>query len=75
MIERLPDNDRAVILLFDIEGMSHEEIAGILGIDAGAVKVRLHRARKKLRAVLQDGCSFDRDERDVLICEPRQPKE
>jgi RNA polymerase sigma-70 factor (ECF subfamily) len=75
MIERLPDNDRAVILLFDIEGLSHEEIAGILGIDAGAVKVRLHRARKKLRAVLEDGCSFDRDERDVLICEPRPPKE
>jgi len=34
------------------------------------VKVRLHRARCKLEAALAGGCSFSRDERDVLVCEP-----
>lgn len=75
MIDRLPESHRAVILLFDIEGLSHEEIANVLGIEPGAVKVRLHRARKKLRDVLESGCTFDRDGRNVLICEPKAPRE
>jgi RNA polymerase sigma-70 factor (ECF subfamily) len=74
-IDRLPETDRAVILLYDIQGLSHQEIAEVLGIEVGAVKVRLHRARKKLRAVLEDGCSFNRDDRDVLVCEPKPPRE
>jgi RNA polymerase sigma-70 factor, ECF subfamily len=74
-IDRLPESHRAVILLYDIQGLSHQEIADVLGIEVGAVKVRLHRARKKLRAVLEDGCSFNRDDRDVLVCDPKPPRE
>ena len=73
-IDELPENDRAVILLFDIMELSHEEIANVLGIEAGAVKVRLHRARKKLRRILEGACSFTRDEQDVLVCEPVTPR-
>jgi hypothetical protein len=40
----------------------------------GAVKVRLHRARRKLRSLLEAGCSFERDERNVLICQPKLPR-
>jgi len=72
-VDQLPETDRSVILLCDIAGLSQEEIAHVLGIEVGAVKVRLHRARKKLRAVLESACSFERDERDVLVCEPKLP--
>jgi hypothetical protein len=34
------------------------------------VKVRLHRARKKLKAILEKECTFEVDERSVLVCEP-----
>jgi len=34
------------------------------------VKVRLHRARKKLRGILEEKCTFQMDERNVLVCEP-----
>lgn len=72
-VDQLPDTDRTVILLSDIAGLSQEEIGHVLGIDAGAVKVRLHRARKKLRAILENACSFERDGRNVLVCEPKRP--
>ena len=46
----------------------------MLDIEAGAVKVRLHRARAKLRAMLEDACAFEHDERNVLVCEPKRPE-
>jgi RNA polymerase sigma-70 factor (ECF subfamily) len=49
---------------------SHQEIADILGITVASVKVRLHRARKKLKPILEEKCAFERDERDVLVCTP-----
>lgn len=68
-IEELPDSYRAVILLHDLEGLSNPEIAELLGISLATAKIRLHRARKRLREALGEGCSFSRDERDVLVCE------
>jgi RNA polymerase sigma-70 factor (ECF subfamily) len=53
--------------------LSQQEIADVLGIEVGAVKVRLHRARQKLRALLEEACSFEQDERNVLVCEPKPP--
>ena len=50
----LPSDLRLVFMLSDIEGYSHTEIAGMLGIRAGTSEVRLHRARRKLRALLED---------------------
>jgi RNA polymerase sigma-70 factor (ECF subfamily) len=75
MVDRLPDTDRSVILLYDISALSHQEIADVLGIEVGAVKVRLHRARRKLRSLLEAGCSFERDERNVLVCQPKLPSQ
>jgi RNA polymerase sigma-70 factor (ECF subfamily) len=51
-IDRLPDAYRSVLLLRDIEGLDTEETARLLGVNAGAVKTRLHRARQALRALL-----------------------
>jgi RNA polymerase sigma-70 factor (ECF subfamily) len=52
-IEELPDDYRTVLLLRDIEGLDTEETARLLGLTAGAVKTRLHRARQALRALLE----------------------
>jgi RNA polymerase sigma-70 factor (ECF subfamily) len=52
-IDRLPDSYRAVLLLRDIEELSTEEAAQSLGVTANAVKIRLHRARQALRALLE----------------------
>ncbi|HEX2834169.1 MAG TPA: sigma-70 family RNA polymerase sigma factor [Thermoanaerobaculia bacterium] len=51
-IDRLPDTYREVLLLRDIEELSTEETAKMLGITANAVKIRLHRARQALRTLL-----------------------
>jgi len=51
-IERLPSGARQVLVLHDIEGYKHEEIAGMLGISVGTSKSQLHRARMALRAFL-----------------------
>ena len=69
-INLLPESLRTVLLLFDIMEFSHQEIADILGITVKNVKVRLHRARKKLKPILEEKCSFEKDERNVLICTP-----
>ena len=45
----LPDQLRTTFVLREVEGYSHDEIGNMLGIGAGASRVRLHRARKQLR--------------------------
>lgn len=70
----LPDSHRAVILLHDEAGMTNPEIAEMLGVSVATVKIRIHRAREKLRAALREACSFSADERGVLVCEPKTPK-
>ena len=69
-INLLPEPLRAVLLLFDIVELSHQEIADTLGITIENVKVRLHRARRKLQAILVEKCAFEKDERNVLVCNP-----
>lgn len=46
---RVPDALRAPLVLYDVEGLSYGEIAAALGIPAGTVKSRIHRARRLLR--------------------------
>jgi RNA polymerase sigma-70 factor (ECF subfamily) len=48
-LEDLPPKLRQVVVLRDIYDLPHEDIAAELGISETAAKVRLHRARKKLR--------------------------
>jgi len=51
-IDELPEDYRAVLLLRDIEEFDTEQTASILGVNPGAVKTRLHRARQALRTLL-----------------------
>jgi RNA polymerase sigma-70 factor (ECF subfamily) len=52
-LDRLPESLRAVVVLKELEGYSHEEIAEMLHIRVGASKVRLHRAKERLRQLLR----------------------
>lgn len=72
-VNLLPEPLRAVLILFDTLALSHQEIADALGITTANTKVRLHRARRKLKQILEVECTFERDERDVLVCEPARP--
>jgi RNA polymerase sigma-70 factor (ECF subfamily) len=51
-IATLPPGAKKVFVLHDVEGYTHEEIAGMLGVTAGGCKAQLHRARMLLRQVL-----------------------
>jgi RNA polymerase sigma-70 factor (ECF subfamily) len=52
---RLPFDQRTVIILREIDGLSYEEIAATLGLAVGTVKSRLARARTTLRQTLRPG--------------------
>src|SRR5262249_10871122 len=52
-LESLPDRQRVVITLRDVEGYSSEEVCGILEISAANQRVLLHRARAVVRARLE----------------------
>jgi RNA polymerase sigma factor (sigma-70 family) len=51
-LRRLPDQHRTVVVLHDVEGYSHEEIAESLGVAVGTSRSTLSRARQALRAML-----------------------
>jgi len=51
-ITRLPERARSVLVLYDVEGYRHQEIAEMTGMAVGSSKAQLHRARKLLREEL-----------------------
>jgi len=53
-IDALPDGYRAVFVMHDVEGYTHEEIGSALGIQAGTSKAQLFRARARLRSELAE---------------------
>jgi RNA polymerase sigma-70 factor (ECF subfamily) len=53
-IERLPPGYRTVFVLHDVQGYEHNEIAGIMGCSVGNSKSQLHKARTRLRDLLQE---------------------
>jgi RNA polymerase sigma-70 factor (ECF subfamily) len=52
-LQALPEGDRAVLLMSAQEGMSHAAIAAALDLSVAAVKVRIHRARLRLKHALE----------------------
>jgi RNA polymerase sigma-70 factor (ECF subfamily) len=67
----LPDPYKAVLLLHDSDGLTSDEIARLLNLPLTTVKMRLHRARRRLEIALKKACSFGRDDRGVFVCEPK----
>ena len=70
-VDQLPADYRTVVVLSELEELPDREIAEVLGISLEAAKIRLHRARARLRQMLEQGCDVSRDERNELTCEPR----
>lgn len=68
-IERLPESYRTVIVLSELEGFSNPEVAAVLDVSLEAVKIRLHRARERLRKNLASGCNFYRTRESELACD------
>lgn len=53
-LAELPERRRMAVVLFDVEGYSHAEIAGILGMPEGTVRSEVFHARRRLRTLLAD---------------------
>lgn len=65
----LHDDYRVAILLHDAHGLSNPEIAELVGCSLATAKIRVHRARRRLRETLAAACSFEIDDRGVLVCD------
>jgi RNA polymerase sigma factor (sigma-70 family) len=57
-IAGLPERARSVLVLYDIEGYRHKEIAEMTGMAVGSSKAQLHRARKLVQGILKDSESI-----------------
>jgi len=57
-IDNLPPDYKTVIVLSELEGLANKEIAEILDLSLDNVKIRLHRARTKLKAALNEDVNF-----------------
>lgn len=57
-LEELPEIQKSIVLLRDMEGYNYEEIGKILDLTESQVKVYLFRARKKMKEVLKQSISF-----------------
>ena len=74
-VQRLPADYRAALVLHDLQGLKNREIADVLDVPLSTVKIRLHRARKKLRAALNACCDFSHESWDGMSCDPRVESE
>lgn len=70
-LTHLPVQYRTVLLLHDLQGYTDAEIAAQVGLSLENVKVRLHRARVKLKTALAGGCEFSQNDRGVFVCHPK----
>jgi len=71
-VDKLPENYRTVIILSELKDLKNQEIAEILGISLDAVKIRLHRARIKLKEEFEAGCDFYYNQDSELSCDRKQ---
>ncbi len=70
-VHRLPSTYNEVYVLSEFEELSNEEIARRLSVSLGTVKIRLHRARRRLFAELRRNCSCYVNERGELMGAPK----
>ncbi len=57
-LSKLPEDQRSILLLRELSGMSYQEISAVLKLEAGTVKSRLFRARAKLAKILRENGTF-----------------
>jgi len=71
-VDKLPESYRTVIILSELKDLKNQEIAEVLDISLDAVKIRLHRARVKLKEEFEAGCHFYYNENNELSCDRKQ---
>jgi len=71
-VNQLPEDYRVVLLLSEEECFKNREIAEILQISLGNVKIRLHRAKAKLKELLECNCEFYLDGQSDIACDRKQ---
>jgi RNA polymerase sigma-70 factor (ECF subfamily) len=69
VVEGLSERDREVIVLSEFEGRTNAEIANLLSVSLDTVKIRLHRARGRLKRALDEACTLSRDRHQGLVCD------
>ena len=74
LVDRLPSPYREALTLTELEGLTQQAAADVLGISWSGAKSRVQRGREKLRALLDECCRIGVDARGrVIDCEPRAP--
>jgi RNA polymerase sigma-70 factor (ECF subfamily) len=71
-VDRLPENYRTVVILSELKDLKNQEIAEILNISLDSVKIRLHRARIRLKEEFETGCDFYYNKNGELSCDRKQ---
>ena len=74
VIDSLPEDYRAALVLHDLQGLTAEATAQACGCSLATAKIRIHRARARLRSALGAECDFYRDDEGVLRCDRKSPK-
>ena len=74
-LDFLSDSYRAVILLHEAHSLTAPEIANLLGQSVATIKIRLHRARRKLQQIMKIGCAVSQTSKGVPCCEPKLSEE
>lgn len=69
VIDSLPADYRAALVLHDLEGMSAEQVAEVCDCSLATAKTRIHRARARLKSKLERVCDFQRDGDGVFRCD------
>ncbi len=72
VLDSLPADYRAALVLADLEGLTAAQIAEICGCSLPTAKIRIHRARLRLKEALQKECDFYRDTNNVLRCDRKR---
>lgn len=69
VIDSLPEDHRAALVLHDLEGLTAGQVAEVCGCSVPTAKIRIHRARLRLKEALQQECDFYHDSENVLRCD------
>lgn len=69
VIDSLPDTYRAALILHDLEELTVEQTAEICECSVATAKIRIYRARQRLKAALKEQCAFYRDGEGVYRCD------
>lgn len=71
VIDSLPESYRAALILHDLEGLTAKQTADIIDCSLATAKIRIHRARRRLKQVMENECNFYRDRDSVFRCDQK----